>query len=123
LIIKALENEPEGLRVCDIYKRIEKNIDVKRTGNFRNSVRHALSSKKALFIKSCPDGKRGSFWKLTSNYADVLFKNSIRQPKERQEIMASRERQNERNFKRDKKLSHFSLVYFQIKKDEQKTSL
>lgn len=73
LIAKVL-NENGPLAVSAIYVKLASYIDVLSNKNWKNSVRHALSSKTAFFRKIGKNetGRRGNIWGLVDTYENLV---------------------------------------------------
>lgn len=73
LIAKVL-NDNGPLAVSIIYEKLATYIDVSANKNWKNSVRHALSSKTAFFRKIGKNetGRRGNIWGLVDTYENLV---------------------------------------------------
>lgn len=73
LIAKVL-NDNGPLAVSAIYEKLTSYIDVSANKNWKNSVRHALSSKTAFFRKIGKNdtGRRGNIWGLVDTYDNLV---------------------------------------------------
>lgn len=74
LIAKVL-NDNGPLAVASIYEKLSTYIDVLANKNWKNSVRHALSSKTAFFRKIGKNetGRRGNIWGLVDTYENLVM--------------------------------------------------
>lgn len=89
LLAYTLKDGP--LPVSEIYEKLlkmDKARPLLKSTNWKNSVRHALSSKPHLFSKhsSKYNCKRGCLWQLNGQYEEILDRNAIRLSRSKKEL-------------------------------------